>query len=135
MPGFTVAPAFRWVLTLAVTALIVVLSITPGEGKAGDSVFVWLVVNTPAPVQKLMHVACYATVAALWAWALEAIGAQALRIVLALVIAVALGAVLEWYQVSIPGRFGTLTDVLLDTLGAVLGLLVALLLFSHDRFS
>ena len=81
------------------------------------------------------HVACYATVAALWAWALEAIGAQALRIVLALVIAVALGAVLEWYQVSIPGRFGTLTDVLLDTLGAVLGLLVALLLFSHDRFS
>ena len=129
MQGFAVAAAFRWALALSVTALIVVLSITPGESKSGDSVFVWLVVNTPAPVQKLMHVACYATVAALWVWALESVQSRAVRFGLALFMAVALGAVLEWYQVRIPGRFGTVTDVLLDSFGALLGLLIALLLF------
>lgn len=129
MQDFTVAPAYRWVATLIVTALIIVLSVTPGKSETGDSAFVWIVVNTPEPVQKFMHVACYATFTALWIWTLETIGSPALRMSLAVLLAVALGATLEWYQVSIPGRFGTLTDVLLDTLGAVIGLLAALLLF------
>ena len=47
---------------------------------------------------------------------------------IALIIAVAFGAVMEWCQTKVPGRYGTVYDVVLNTAGAVLGLLVAVFL-------
>jgi hypothetical protein len=39
-----------------------------------------------------------------------------------------LGVVLEWYQTTVPGRYGTITDILLNTVGIVAGLVIALFL-------
>ena len=118
-------PAYRWLITLAFVGLIVVLSITPGKSQAGDSMFVWLIAHTPTLVQKIMHIACYAAIAALWIWTLEAIESTPLRLSLALTLAVGLGVVLEWYQTMVPGRFGTIVDVVLNAIGAVAGLVLA----------
>lgn len=118
--------AWRWLVTLGFVGVIVTLSVTPGIEKSGDSVFVWLVVHTATPVQKLMHVAVYAVLAALWVWTLEAIESRAVRAAAALVLSVGLGAVLEWHQTRVPGRFGTVLDVILNAAGAIAGLLVAL---------
>ena len=115
----------RWLITIAFATLVVVLSVTPGRDQTDDSFFVWLVVNTPTLMQKLMHIAVYASLAFLLAWSLENIGPRPLRLVVALLLAVGLGAGLEWYQTSVPGRFGTLVDVLLNAGGALMGLLVA----------
>jgi VanZ family protein len=39
-----------------------------------------------------------------------------------------LGVALEWYQTQVPGRFGTLFDVLLNLVGTLLGLILAFFL-------
>jgi VanZ family protein len=43
----------------------------------------------------------------------------------AFIITVGFGAVVEWCQTRVPGRIGSLADVLLNAAGAALGLLVA----------
>jgi len=116
----------RWLITLAFVGVVVVLSVTPGRFQAGDSVFVWIVANTPTLLQKIMHVAVYAMLAMLFIWALETIESQITRIVLTFVLTVSLGVALEWYQTMVPGRFGTIVDVLLNVSGAVVGLVAAL---------
>ncbi len=119
---------WRWAATLAFVALIVVLSATPAREQAGDSLFVWLVINTAPPIQKLLHVVIYGTLSVLWMWTLADISSVPLRVFLSFVLSVGLGAVLEFHQTRVPGRYGTLLDVLLNASGAVLGLLAAILL-------
>lgn len=120
--------AYRYAVALAFVAIVVVLSITPGVAKPGDSVFVWLVVNTATPVQKVMHVAVYALLCALWIWSFEPVQSKFLRIGLAVAVTISLGATLEWHQTQVPGRFGTVADVLLNAAGAAAMALLALLL-------
>lgn len=119
---------FRWVIATAFIVLITILSVTPGRGQTDDSVFVWLVINTPTLIQKLMHITVYALLVFLLAWTLEDIGSRTLRLLLSVMLAVGFGATLEWYQTQVPGRFGTLLDVLLNAAGALLGMLAALLI-------
>ena len=118
---------YRWLITLAFIAFIVVLSLTPGLGRADDSVFSWLLFNTAKTVQKLMHVSVYAALAVLWMWTLEKVESKLLRIFLTLLLTVGLGVVLEVFQTRVPGRYGTFFDVLLNAIGAIAGLLLALL--------
>jgi VanZ family protein len=126
MMQFLSLPAtYRWLITILFVGLVVILSVTPGRAQAGDSIFVWLVVNTPTLLQKSMHVAIYAGLALLLMWSLEAVESLTTRISLTFVLTVSLGAVLEWYQTLVPGRFGTIIDALLNTIGVVAGLLVA----------
>ena len=120
--------AARLVVTLVLVAAIVALSIVPGRHQPGDSAFVWLVSVTPTLLQKLLHVVAYATLALLWMWTLEKISSVPLRFALVFTITVAMGVVLEWYQTSVPGRFGTLTDALLNALGSIIGVIAAVLL-------
>jgi len=124
----TFAVPFRWFITLSFVILLVVLSVIPGNSEKNDSVFVWLVVSTPTLVQKIMHVTAYAALAFLLAWTLENIEPKAARLVITFVLAVSLGIALEWYQTIVPGRFGTLFDVFLNSVGAVAGLIAANLL-------
>jgi glycopeptide antibiotics resistance protein len=119
---------FRWFITLAFVALIIILSVTPGRSETGDSIFVWLVASAPTLLQKIMHIACYAVLTFLFAWTLEQFGSMLFRLGIAFILAFGLGTALEWYQTMIPGRFGTLNDVLLNGLGALAGLAVAALL-------
>ncbi len=124
----SIAPVYRWATTLIFAGIIVVLSVTPGIEKPGDSLFEWLVVNTTTPVQKAMHFGVYAILAILWMWTLDSVESRIIRIALACVATVGLGALLEWYQTRVPGRFGTVFDVLLNAAGAIVGLFVALFL-------
>lgn len=122
------APPYRLGITLVCVGVVVALSIAPGIERPGDSIFSWLVVNTATLVQKALHVAVYAALAVLWMWTLASIESRVARIAVTLVVTVGLGATLEWYQTQIPGRFGTVADVFLNALGAIAGLLAALLL-------
>ena len=126
MPNLSIGA--RWIATLALVALIVLLSVVPGQPKPDDSSFAWLIARTPSLIQKLMHFVIYGALAFLWSWTLESVNPRWLRIGAACVLAVGLGAALEWYQTRVPGRFGTLMDVLLNAAGAIAGLAAALLL-------
>lgn len=115
----------RIVLTLCFIALLMLVSLIPGRPKAGDSAFIWLVANTPTLMQKVLHGCLYGVLALLLVWTLEGIQLRPYRFLIALIIAVAFGAVMEWCQTRVPGRFGTVNDVVLNAAGAALGLLVA----------
>jgi VanZ family protein len=113
------------VLTLSFMGLVMIASLTPGHHKPGDLVFTWLVVNTPTLIQKVLHVCLYALLVLLLAWTLADVQSKTCRLLIALLIAVTFGAVMEWCQTWVPGRFGTLYDVALNAAGAALGLLAA----------
>ena len=49
------------------------------------------------------------------------------RSFVAFTITVGFGAFNEWHQLKVAGRYGTITDVMLNAVGAALGLLIALL--------
>jgi hypothetical protein len=118
-------PTTRIVLTLCFLALLMLVSLIPGHSKPGDSVFIWLIANTPTLIQKVLHVCLYGVLALLLAWTLEGIQPRTYRFLIALIIAVAFGAVMEWCQTKVPGRFGTVYDVALNAAGVALGLLAA----------
>ncbi|WP_405240429.1 VanZ family protein [Lentisalinibacter orientalis] len=125
----TVSIWTRAALTLLLTLLLLVLSLIPGRAEPGDSVFVWAVAMTPTALQKLMHLLLYALLAFLWAWTLEALESVRVRFAVAAVLAASFGAAMELAQTYVPGRFGTLADVLLNGAGALLGLLLAWMVF------
>jgi len=124
----SVPVAYRWIVTLAFVGVIIGLSVTPGVERPDDTLFSWLYANTAPPVQKVLHVVTYAILASLWMWALAGIESLPRRIALAFVLAVVLGVALEWYQTTVPGRYGSIFDILLNTLGVVAGLVVAVFL-------
>ena len=120
--------AYRWVITLLFVGFIVGLSVTPGVDRPDDNLFSWLFANTAPLAQKVLHVITYAVLAVLWMWTLAGIESLPQRIALSFVLALVLGVVLEWYQTTVPGRYGTITDILLNTVGIVAGLVIALFL-------
>ncbi|MDH3510926.1 MAG: VanZ family protein [Gammaproteobacteria bacterium] len=118
----------RIVITLGFMALLMVASIIPGRAEPGDSVFIWLVAKTPTLLQKALHICLYAMLTLLWVWTLDAIQSKSQRLIIAVTVAVCFGATMEWYQTKVPGRFGTIFDVGLNAVGALLGLFAAIFL-------
>jgi VanZ family protein len=118
----------RWFITLSFAVLLIVLSVTPGDSQKNDSIFVWLIASTPTLLQKIMHVAAYAALAFLWVWTLEHIKQEPMRLAMAFALTLGLGIALEWFQTLVPGRFGTLFDIILNSFGAIAGLIAAILL-------
>lgn len=128
-PMNTVSPSIRLAVTAAFMAILLVVSLIPGRAQPGDSVFVWLVASTPTPLQKMLHLLLYAVLTLLWVWTLESLESKVLRFGIAVSIAICFGAAMEWYQTKIPGRFGTIFDVVLNAGGALIGVLAAIFLF------
>ena len=120
--------AVRWAITLLFIGFIIGLSVTPGVERPDDNLFSLLFANTAPLVQKVLHVVTYAMLAVLWMWTLAGIERLPQRIALSFMLALVLGVVLEWCQTTIPGRYGSIADILLNTVGIVAGLVVALFL-------
>ena len=118
--------AYRWAATLLFIGIIIGLSVTPGVERADDNLFSWLFANTAPPMQKVLHVVTYAMLAVLWMWTLAGIESLPQRVALSFTLALVLGVALEWYQTTVPGRYGSIIDILLNTAGIVAGLVIAL---------
>ena len=83
-------------------------------------------------VKKGSHFVAYAVVALL---ARRAFGPSRLATPLALLLAVLYAVSDEYHQTFVPGRHGNGTDVLIDTLGAVMALVAAWWLRQHRLWS
>lgn len=118
----------RITVTLGFMGLLALVSLLPGIHRPGDHIFIWLVAETPSLIQKILHFLLYALLALLLMWTLEGIQSRTSRLLTALVIAVAFGALMEWCQTKVPGRFGSLYDIALNAAGAGMGLLAAIFL-------
>ena len=119
--------AYRLIITIGFMAGIFALSSIPGRAGSRDSIIVRFVATVPSPVPKIMHVLLYAGLAWLWFWTLADLPVQLhYRALSAFLVTVAFGAFNEWHQLHVPGRYGSLADVILNSAGAALGLLAAL---------
>lgn len=113
--------AARVGLSLAATAVTMLLSIFPGEPEEGDWEFVFILAEVPSAFQNSMHFVVYGTLAVLWSWAFDR-GHR--RLAYAVAGVVAYGIALEVVQLAVPGRFSSILDIALNTAGATLAALI-----------
>jgi VanZ family protein len=106
-------------------ALLMFASLIPGHTRLGGLAFTWLFAKTPTLLQKVLHVGLYGVLALLLCWTFEGIQSSAYRFTISFITAVVFGAVMEWCQTRVPGRYGTVHDVAINAAGAALGLLAA----------
>jgi len=108
------------------------LSSIPDQGVANGTLnpLAWISPN----VQNFLHLPLYGGLASLWIWALRHWNAESGRkYVLALILTLVYGLLDEWHQTFVPGRFGSLTDVSFDFIGAVIGLWIYRAWFSVEK--
>jgi hypothetical protein len=112
----------RIILPLGYMAALLLLSSVPGnqaespDGPVGQ-LFQWI---TPQ-WQNLLHVPLYAGLAASWLWALARHPMQrGARLSIALLVTLIWAALDETYQMSVPGRYSSLTDMAMNALGALM---------------
>lgn len=113
-------------LPLAVMAVLYWLSSLPGTPLPEDAALYALFYWVPPSVQNALHLPAYAALAWAWRWALGAwLRVSSARAIGACAIASAYGAFDEWHQSFVPGRYASLTDVVLNVAGAALGIWLA----------
>ncbi len=96
------------------------LSSIPGEPSPEDPAVYIVVTWVPPALQNLLHIPVYGVLAWLWRWALEAWTTRALGIIAGLLTA-GYGIVDELHQALVPGRYGSLSDMSLNLIGAAIG--------------
>jgi VanZ family protein len=109
----------RLLLPLAYMAGLLLLSSVPGDQTEGPmgQLFQWV----EPQWQNLLHVPLYAGLAASWLWALASHPMQRVtRLCIALLVTLLWAALDETYQIGVPGRYSSLTDMALNALGACL---------------
>ena len=103
-------------------AALLLLSSVPGSQTEGpddlvSQLFQWI---TPQ-WQNLLHVPLYAGLAASWLWALASHPLhRRARLSIALLLTLCWAVLDEAYQMDVPGRYSSLTDMALNALGASL---------------
>jgi VanZ family protein len=99
-------------------AALLLLSSIPGDASQDNLVgmiFEWV---TPG-WQNLLHIPLYAGLAASWLWALAQYPRRLRHpLTTSLMLTLLWGIVDETYQLGVPGRYGSLTDLALNMLGA-----------------
>lgn len=99
---------------------IFALSSIPGEQSAGSG---YSLAPIPSQLQNLLHLPLYGTLAWTWAWCLGMRMKGTVLLVAAFAIAAGYGVLDELHQLAVPGRYASLADTLLNTLGAAAGVL------------
>ena len=110
---------FAW--PLGVMIGLYAISSIPGEPPDNPTiihaVFSWF---TPT-VHNLLHIPAYAALAWTLCRCQQPYFYGRIGLLLAVMIAGAYGALLEWHQIAIPGRYASFTDVVLNFTGAAIG--------------
>jgi|GEM_PF-1903764 len=109
------------VVPVAYMAVILIGASVPADG---DTEHLLEFLLLPPTLQNLLHIPVYGLLAFLWRWCLNAHMEARRATILAFLIAVVFGVFQEWVQSLVPGRFGSVTDVVFNTIGAGLGLWV-----------
>ncbi|NNF60882.1 MAG: VanZ family protein [Gammaproteobacteria bacterium] len=105
------------------------LSSVPGDQPDGG-----LLGFVTPQVQNLLHVPLFALLGWAWCWALDQQCRELKKIILLGALISAGWAVLdEMHQLYVPGRFASLTDITLNLVGVVIGLVLFTKIRTHAR--
>jgi hypothetical protein len=121
---------YRILFPLTYMLGIFTLSSIPDTGRIEsqlDKVFHWV----SPELQNLLHIPLYGGLAGSWYWAMEyKIIDSFKKSCYAFVFTMTYSLIDEYYQLSIPGRFGSFTDLALNAIGAIIMLAIIAL---HER--
>lgn len=113
-------------LPLLIMAAFYWLSSLPGVLVPDDPEYYALFYCIPPSLQNVLHVPAYAVLAATWHWVLGAwLRSSRAQTITACAIALAYGLFDEWHQSFVPGRYASLTDMVLNIVGVALGIWLA----------
>lgn len=113
------AAMINLLLTLGYMAGIYWLSSIPGEAAPGGRLLPGIILWTPPAIQNLAHIPLFGVLAWLWYRTLgTGIKNHSILFSSAFLLATGFGILDEWHQLHVPGRYASLTDVALNTLGA-----------------
>ena len=125
------APRWHILLPVAYMAALLLLSSIPVDAPPDNLVgivFQWV----EPKWQNLLHIPLYAGLAASWLWALAKYPlGHSYHLATAFVLTMLWAIVDETYQMGVPGRYGSLTDLALNMLGASCAIIYAS--HSHSR--
>jgi hypothetical protein len=114
------------VLPLLIMAGLYWLSSLPGIPLPDDPELYALVYLISPSLQNALHVPAYAALGATWHWVLGAwLHVPTVRVWTAFTFALVFGVFDEWHQSFVPGRYASLTDVMLNIMGITLGIWLA----------
>ena len=111
---------FYLALTFGYMAGIYGLSSLPGDIDPEDAGLYGIIAWTPPAVQNLLHLPLFGLLAWLWWHSLRG-WIQRSRVLLlsAFLLTAGYGMADEWHQLYVPGRYASLTDMLLNAVGAL----------------
>lgn len=108
---------------LAYMAGIYVLSSVPGDIRPEDAALLQILAFVPPKIQNVLHIPLYGLLAWLWCWSLGAWPARGSMVyVAALALTLGYGLFDEWHQSWVPGRYASTWDMIMNGVGAALGL-------------
>lgn len=114
------AITLKWFFFLYTTSMILT-SLIPMDDSPNTPMF-WSVM--PPSLQNFLHVPMFIGFTYLLGSLMEDLFKKTNRIAIILIISFCMGTLLEMIQSFVPGRYPGLVDILLNLLGAVIGLLV-----------
>lgn len=119
------------ILPLCYMAALLLLSSVPGD-NSDEQVPAQVLYSIAPHWQNLLHIPIYGGLTLCWAWALTAYPLRFKhRLVTAFGLTLAWAVIDERYQMSVPGRYGSVTDIGLNIIGAVCA--VALICMINKR--
>ena len=102
---------------------IYLLSSIPGE-PTNNSNPSFLLSLIPSSLQNLLHIPLYAGLTSCLLWVLAPIGQKKPIYIIVFSACLAFAVSDEAHQIYVPGRFGSLSDVVLDAVGIILGIYI-----------
>ena len=110
----------RILIPLAYMLGIFALSSIPDTGKIetqAEKILQWI----SPEFQNFLHIPLFGGLAGCWFWALKAwVGGTNNKIAIAFILTTIYSFIDEYHQLSVPGRFGSFTDLGLNAIGAIL---------------
>ena len=114
-----ISSARNYKLPIFFMAAIFILSSIPGIENGGIFVFV---VHLNLILHNLLHIPLYGILQILWLRSLTRIGKKGFALIsISFGITISYGIFDEFHQMFIPGRYGSLSDILLNVIGACIG--------------
>jgi len=115
------APLLYLLLTVSYMVGIYWLSSISGKVDPESPLLSGIIAWTPPALQNLLHVPLFGLLAWLWyrtfaAWHVHHVPA----LTAAFVLTTCFGVFDEWHQLHVPGRYASLTDIVLNTAGVLL---------------
>lgn len=117
--AFPMAVALAWMLALYLVATLPAQAPPPSLPPAATGWISWSLLNN------ILHVPAYLLLAWVLYFCVNGKTGPRMAVVVAVMIAAAYGGLMELMQISVPGRYASLTDMALNTIGATAGAVLA----------